>query len=128
MEEAKVVAFIIPKNGKVLAEKRKEERKIDPGKIVLPGGHVEKKESREQACRRELKEELDIDCDDFEFVIEKIHETEIEKQLVNYYLCKNWDGPIECNEAETVFWIKQEDKDVLDYEIDREALEKFWNE
>jgi ADP-ribose pyrophosphatase YjhB (NUDIX family) len=30
--------------------------------VVVPGGHVESGESLEEACKRELKEELGLEC------------------------------------------------------------------
>ena len=40
MEKVNVVSFLVYKNGKFLVEKRKMTEKDDPGKIVIPAGHV----------------------------------------------------------------------------------------
>ncbi|MFX1301472.1 MAG: NUDIX hydrolase [Promethearchaeota archaeon] len=83
-DRVNVVALIVRKNGEVLLERRKKDRKVDPGKLVIPEGHVEDTETQEQACKRELKEELDLECSKFRHVISIPHDTTSEKQMVHY--------------------------------------------
>jgi len=120
-----VVAFILLKNGKVLVEKRMPNRKIDPGKIVIPGGHVKKRESLADACKRELKEELDVVCENFEFVCKSLHDAGSEIQMVHYFLCKDWKGNIKTREAKKIFWLDEKNLNKLSYKIDRNAIEKL---
>jgi 8-oxo-dGTP diphosphatase len=117
-----VVALIILKDGKVLLENRKKDRKVDPSKIAIPGGHVEPGESLEQACRRELKEELGLECSGFLYVVSFPHDTVCEKQMVHYFSCEDWRGVPKCSEAETVFWTSVDNLKCLDFEIDRMAV------
>lgn len=58
MKFVDTVALIVEKEGRLLVERRKLTKETDPGKVAIPGGHVEGGESLEEACRRELKEEL----------------------------------------------------------------------
>jgi mutator protein MutT len=104
MNRVNVVALIIRKNSEILVEKRKKDRRVDPGKTVIPGGHVEGAESFEQACARELKEELALECSDFRFVASAPHDTISEKQMVHYYSCENWEGVPKSREADAIFW------------------------
>lgn len=120
-----VVAFILLRNGKVLVEERMPDRKIDPGKIVIPGGHVEKGESLVDACKRELKEELDVDCSDFEFVCKSLHDVGSEIQMVHYFLCKNLKGHTKVGEAKKIFWLDEKNLNKLSYKIDRDAILKI---
>ena len=122
MNRVNVVALIIRKNSEILVEKRKKDRRVDPGKTVIPGGHVEGAESFEQACARELKEELNLECSDFRFVASMPHDTVSEKQMVHYYSCENWKGVPENREAEAIFWTSVENMDCLDFEIDKKAV------
>jgi len=120
------VALIIHKNGRILVEQRKLTKKTDPGKVAIPGGHVKEGESLEQACKRELKEELDLECSKFNFIIQLFHHTEIEDQRTHYYSCEGWKGKPRGKEAERVFWVDFRELNVLSFEIDRRAAEKFF--
>ena len=61
MKTVQTVSFILIKDGKVLVERRRLDRRNDPGAVVIPGGHVEPGESHIEALRRELKEELGLE-------------------------------------------------------------------
>jgi mutator protein MutT len=124
-KKAEVVALIICKDKKVLLEKRKENRRNDPGKIALPGGHVKKQETFLQACKRELREELDIVCSKFTFVTTILHDTPSEEQTVHHYSCENWEGTPKCREAERILWTDIERLERLDFEEDRKAIREL---
>jgi mutator protein MutT len=124
MKRANVVALIVRKNDKVLLERRKKDRKVDPGKIAIPGGHVEGAETLEQTCKRELEEELGLECSNFRHVVTFPHDTVSEKQLVHYYSCEKWTGVPKNQEADTIFWASIENLECVDYEIDRRAIRK----
>ena len=58
MKTVDTVALIVLQDDTVLVERRGLHKATDPGVVVIPGGHVEEGESLEDACKRELKEEL----------------------------------------------------------------------
>jgi 8-oxo-dGTP diphosphatase len=120
-----VVALIVRKNNEILVEKRKKDRRVDPGKTVIPGGHVEDPESFEQACARELREELVLECSDFRFVASMPHDAISEKQMVHYYSCENWKGDPKNREADAIFWTSVDNLECLDFEIDKRAVRRF---
>ncbi len=53
---------LVKKNDKILFLKRAVDKTIAPGQFCLPGGHIEKGETIEQAAIRELKEEANLTC------------------------------------------------------------------
>lgn len=125
MKQVDVVALIVYKKGKILVEKRKLNKKTDPGKVTIPGGHVEQGESFKEACQRELKEELRLDCQNFKFILKLLHHTEVEEQMAYYFSCEKWEGRPVCNEAEKVFWISPQQLGVLDLKVDKRAAAEF---
>ncbi len=125
MTKVDVVGLIILKNGEVLAEKRTGDRKVAPGQKIIPGGHVEPDETFEQACERELEEELGLKCSEFEPVGERVYLLEAEDQLVHYFVCRDWNGEIGCKEAEEVFWIDSSELDELDHPEEKEVVKEF---
>jgi 8-oxo-dGTP diphosphatase len=124
-KKVEVVALIICRDRNVLLEKRGKKRRNDPGKIALPGGHLKKQETLLEACRRELKEELDLQCYNFTFVTKILHQTPSEDQTVYYYLCENWKGTPKCNEAEKILWTDIERLERLDFEEDKQAIREL---
>lgn len=125
MKQVNVVALLLYKNGKILVEKRQLKRKNDSGKIVIPGGHVEKGESFRKTCERELKEELGIECQSFKFITKLLHHATIEDQMTYYFSCEEWRGKPTNHEAEKIFWIGLKQLHLLDLDKDRKAVKKF---
>ncbi len=116
--------MIILRGDEVLVERRALHKATDPGIVVIPGGHVEEGETLEEACKRELKEELDLDCSEFRFVDRMIWNTPIEIQNVHYFVCEDWSGMPRNYEADEIFFIKQSDLSPIDIEEERQILEK----
>jgi mutator protein MutT len=121
-----VVALIIARGDEVLVERRRLDREIDPGAVTIPGGHVEEGETFKEACRRELREELGLECARLRYLATYLHETTVEDQLTRYYVCEDWTGSPEPIEAAEVFFICREEAGELDFEIDRKALDAFY--
>ncbi len=124
----KICAFIIERNGLLLVEKRLISKETDPGKIVFPGGHVEEKESLLDACKREIKEELGVECEDYKKICKLYCVSsgkKIEKQETHYFSCKLKNGEPKTLEAEKIFWIKPSQIGMLDLEVDKKALKKY---
>ncbi len=93
------VMFLIYQNGKLLFERRKDPNQSYFGYTIIPGGKVEKGESPEEAMRREIKEEKDVDVkrfillDSFEDISPHHHH-----YLVHAYLILGVEGEIRNNE------------------------------
>lgn len=119
------IAFIIIKGSKFLVEKRKQTKKIDPGKTIIPGGHIEPKEEPEQALKREIEEELNIEPTKYELLCKLIYKHPKETQLVHYFVIEKWKGKIKSTEAEKLIWKKTKQYKKLDLEVDRKAIKKL---
>ena len=104
-----VVAAIIENNdGDILIAKRNS-KKSQGGLWEFPGGKIEKNESADDAIKREIKEELDIDIEINKWLIEKRHE--YPEKTINLILCSaKWiGGELDLSEHEDSKWIKKED-------------------
>ncbi len=124
MKTVDAVSLLILRDDEILVERRSLQKATDPGVVVIPGGHVEDGETLEEACKRELKEELDLECLKFKFIDRMVWETPIEIQNVHYFICEDWSGTPRNYEADEIFFIKQTDLSPIDINEEREILEK----
>ncbi|MEK6902619.1 MAG: NUDIX domain-containing protein [archaeon] len=115
------VAFLLVKNNKMLIEKRKMSKKVDPGKFVIPGGGIEKGETIEESLLREVKEELTVRPIQYHFLVTLPYQSSGLKFNLHYFLVTEWTGKITSNEAESVHW-RPIIGSSLDLEIDRKVL------
>ena len=125
MKTYDIASFIVYKDGRILVERRRLDEVNDPGKVVLPSGHLKSGENPVAACKRELKEELGVDCDNFRYITTLPRHAETEKQSIHFYSCENYRGDAKSKEAEEIFWITPDQLDILDFEIDRTAIRKY---
>lgn len=122
---AGAVAVIIRYKDEVLLTRRNQEPK--KGKLDLSGGFVDPRESAEETCRRELKEELDIDINPSLL--------EYKTSLPNTYLYKDinyntldlfyeykvdekFEVTLELSEVSDYVWVKKEDINIDDIAFD----------
>lgn len=118
------VAGIILDGSRFLVEKRREDDDICPGYVCLPAGHVDAGETTQDALMREMKEELNVDISDFEFVhVGDFIVPGIEKERIHYYLIKTYDGNIKCLEAASLYF--ESDIKKLSIQADRDAVSKL---
>jgi mutator protein MutT len=116
------VSFLITREDSILVEKRDLKKRIDPGIISFPGGHVSHGESLEEACRRELLEELGLTCESYRLFKAVKHRTPLEIQMVYYYLCENLSGELVSNEATDIFWLSKNEASRLYYDFERNIV------
>ncbi|MFK7801132.1 MAG: NUDIX domain-containing protein [Anaerolineae bacterium] len=117
-------AFMLIKDGKLLVEKRRADKKLLPNAISIPGGHNDPGESAEETLVRELEEELGLKADSYKFVCTLMHfDREVRK--LHYFAVESWSGEMVMEEAAELHWIDLDDLDALDIEVDRIAVLEF---
>ena len=100
-----LVAGILLEKGRFLVEQRRLDKEADPGFVEIPGGHVERGETFEEALRREMMEELGIKVESARMVGKALTTaTNGEKGRIHYFHIEKWQGRIQSNEAERVYW------------------------
>nr|WP_321273930.1 NUDIX domain-containing protein [uncultured Vibrio sp.] len=123
MKVHECVSFILVKNSQILLETRAKDKDTDPGAIAIPGGHMEPGEDQTQTLFRELKEELNVTPQSFLYLCSLYHPT-IELQLIHYYIVTEWEGGLECYEADSIDWYTPNNAPV-GTEVDRIALQEL---
>ena len=104
MDKFDVVAAIIIKNGKYFIAQRNKHKHMGLS-WEFPGGKVENGETFENALKREIKEELNINI----AINYKLGEENYKDEKINvklhYFLCSHTSGEIYLNEHEDSAWI-----------------------
>lgn len=109
-----VVAAIIEKENKILITKRNL-KKSQGGLWEFPGGKIEEGETKQEALKREIKEELDLDIEVYEQVTEKVHHYPDKDINLISFKCKIISGELKLIEHEEYKWVLPEE--MLKYEF-----------
>jgi 8-oxo-dGTP diphosphatase len=124
LEDVDVVVGIILNGNSFLVERRSLDEKVDPGIVCLPGGHVRIDESMEEALRRELREELDIEVKGLRFVCKNFYiASNGERQNAYCFLVTDYQGEPVCKSAQEIFW--EDNIENLSLEVDRKTIIKL---
>jgi mutator protein MutT len=118
------VALLLVSDHRVLAETRKLTKRLAPGAVAIPGGHLEAGERLEQALMREAREELGIVPREAAFVCTLMHLAE-ELRRLHYFAVRRWEGEIVVDEAESVAWLPVDAVQRLDFDVDRTAVTEY---
>jgi len=124
MELLDCVSFLLVDGDRFLVERRRMDRVVDPGAIAIPGGHMELRETQEQALARELHEELGLTDGATQFFCTLLNPSEEFRKLF-YYAVTDWSGEIENNEAAELIWLTFDDLERLDLAVDHVAIGEY---
>ena len=119
LKTIEVVAAVIVKNGNVLATQRGYGE--FKGKWEFPGGKIKEGENKEEALKREIKEELNADIDNLEFLTTVNYDYPNFHLIMHTFICslKNdiefvYHSKDEL-EHDNMIWLDKEDLDYLDW-------------
>jgi 8-oxo-dGTP diphosphatase len=108
-----VAAAIIIRDGRVLACRRAE-HKAAAGFWEFPGGKVEQGEHSHLALARELREELDLTCHEFETF--DISETTVSDRVIRLetVICStNYMGELSSTDHDVIRWVNGTEAELL---------------
>ena len=108
-----VTAAIIEENGRILLAQRKAGSHLAL-KWEFPGGKIEKGESLEQCLKRELKEELNVDCEIGDFFCENTYDYGDKLIHLITYRAKIISGVPRAIVHEQIAWVKKEELESYD--------------
>lgn len=124
MKQIEVVAAIIHRDGAYFATQRGYGE--FEGMWEFPGGKIEPGESREDALKREIQEELGVDI----YIKELLCTTEYDYPTfhltMHCYLCSVASGEIELREHKSAQWLTAETLDTVEWlPADKEIIAKL---
>ena len=105
MKTIEVVASIIHQNGKILATQRGYGD--FKGLWEFPGGKIEPGETTEEALRREIREELNIDISVEKHICTVEHDYPNFHLTMNCYGCSIVQGELVLNEHQSARWLEE---------------------
>ena len=119
-----VVVGVVLDGDRFLVERRGLDEKLDPGIVCLIGGHVKKNESREEALKRELREELGIKVKGLRFICKNFYvASNGERQNAYCFLVTEYEGKPVCKSAQEIYW--EDNIEKLSLEVDRKTIKKL---
>jgi len=127
MKIKEVVAGIIKKDGKILATQRGYGE--FKGMWEFPGGKIEEGETKEEALRREIEEELKADIKNIEFFLTRQYEYPTFCVILHCYFCELESETFTLLEHDDAKWLKKEELDQVEWlPADIEIIERLKKE
>lgn len=105
-----VGAFIL-KDDRLLIVKKSPYEKVDSGLWTVPGGKIEKDEPIIEGLRREIKEEVNLDIDSYQWIGEDVFESNGFYFHAQHFLCTPLiDKNIKLDKSLTdYYWLKKQE-------------------
>ena len=120
MKEIFVVAGILIGHDKSLLLAQRSAEKSFPLQWEFPGGKIEEGEDSESALKRELFEELNIEVDKMKLFDSIVHQYELFRANIEFFLVNEWSGRLLNKEGQNLHWKKLSDLrglEILDADV-----------
>lgn len=116
MKTIEVVAAIIIENDEILCVQRGENKyPYISKKYEFPGGKIEEGETKEDALKREIHEELKMEIYDLKEFITISHQYPDFKLIMHSYVCKSKEKIVTLSEHIDYCWLRRENLNELDW-------------
>ena len=113
MRKIEVVAAVLVRDGRVFATQRGYGEFKD--KWEFPGGKMEAGEGREEALRREIREELDAEIAVGKLLCTVEYDYPAFHLTMHCYLCSVVSGTLELKEHESARWLSADGLESVDW-------------
>lgn len=110
-----VAAILINKNDILCAQRAESKLEYISRKFEFPGGKIEEGETKKEALKRELIEELNISPEINELYMTVIHQYKDFELTMHSFLCQMDDRNVTLNEHISSTWLKREELLTLDW-------------
>jgi 8-oxo-dGTP diphosphatase len=116
MKTIEVVAAIIIENSKILCVQRGENKySYISKKYEFPGGKIEAGETKEDALKREILEELKMEIYDLKEFITISHQYPDFNIIMHSYVCKSQEKQVTLSEHIDFCWLTKDNLNQLDW-------------
>ena len=124
-----VLAYIFKQDKVLMLYRNKKKNDINEGKWMGVGGHIEKGETPDQALKREVKEETNLDVKEYQLLGVIYFSTgEYHEKMYLYKVNEAVGELIECNEGDLSYIDKKDLLSLNMWEGDRIFLQYMENE
>ena len=127
MKHIEVVAGVIEHDGKILCMER-DRGKFDyvSFKWEFPGGKIEEGETKEEALKRELREEMELDVEIVEHFLDVYHEYPDFSMNMYSFKCNAKNKDFKMNVHHDFKWLEKSELKTLDWAgADKPIVEKI---
>ncbi|MBC1419656.1 (deoxy)nucleoside triphosphate pyrophosphohydrolase [Listeria fleischmannii] len=120
-----VVAGAIIKEEKILCARRKKEKSLG-GLWEFPGGKIEVNELPEEALKREIMEEMNLELEIGEKVCTSTYTYDFGEVHLTVFYCKIIKGNMKLNDHDKILWLDRSELNSLEWApADIDAVNKI---
>ncbi len=125
MKTIRVVAAIIEKNNKIMIAKRLKGEFA--GLWEFPGGKYEEGETGEQAIKREIEEEFDVEINVDQFLCTVEHQYSSFYLIMDCYICDLISENMMLHDHSAIRWIDPEETEIDWVPADKKVIYNYIN-